>query len=465
MAQPETIPVSLEQYALVLCATDEGAPLEVALELAAISRPDWPAAEARHTAQLSLAAADPTVLPAFDEAMRAARALLARPVTPIDTDAKLWGRWLRVWSSAPDPIGMLARSGMDVADVVRLSTSWGERLREDRALAEAFAAEMQGNSPAPEVHVAESPRLAAAREAVLARRGTATAPSLDKPPRPSLMGAIPGEIVAEAPAPQGVSPVRAPSVVAPPVAPVEAPATESRAVPSFMAARPGPVSSHAVSAPAVSAPAPVSAPAVSAPAPVPVGSRTAPIPLFTPGNPTITSAPLPFDPNARPEQMPSQGQQFQSGLTGDVDVSAIVRKVLAFNTPGGAPPPPAAAPASAAPLGQTTGVDVAAIARQVLAFGPQKKAESPVPPVAPAREAAPLVPTLTAEQYASLCVDLEMSPAKEGEILRRYGTNEPGKRVMDEGWARVFSEQPARRAAFEQAKVAYRTWLSQGGRR
>lgn len=480
MAQPEIPPISIEQYALVLCAKDEGAPLEVALELAAVPPQDWPAAEAHHTARLSLAASDPAVLPAFDDAMRAARAQLARPVTPIDEDAASWGRWLRVWSSAPDPMGMLARSGMDVADVVRLSTSWGERLKDDRALAEAFAAEMQGSSPAPEVHVAESPRLAAARAAVAARRAPAPTPSvtpvltppLDKASRPSLMAAFPGEIVADAPAPRVVSPAP-PSIAEPlPAAVADTPPVESRAVPSFMAARPGPVSP----------------PAVSPPAPAPSGAKTAPLPVFFPGVPVIASAPLPFDPTARPEEMPSQGQQLQSGLTGDVDLSAIVRKVLAFQAPGGAPPAPEVAPPKA-PIGETTGVDVAAIARQVLAFGPQKKVEAPpappvpvpalapvpspavpigsAPPAAPVTPAppAPVVPTLTAEQYASLCVDLEMQPAQSAEILRRYGTNEPGKRVLDDGWSRVFAEQPARRAAFENAKAAYRTWLSKGGRR
>lgn len=468
MAHPETTTVTLDQYALVLCATGDGAPLEVALEAAEVPPRDWPAAEAQIAAWLANARSDPGLLPAFDEAMRKAREALSRPVKPIDEDVALWGRWLRGWSTSQDPTGLLERSGMAMSDVVRLSSSWGERMQADRALAERFAEEMAGNAPAPEVRVGESPRLVAAKAALAARRKDVQ--PADSASRPSLFGALPGE----------------------------------------------------AAAPRVSSGATLAMPAM-APA---------------------ASEPLPFDPNARPVEMPSQGRQIQSGLTNEVDLSAVVRRVLAFQSPGGVSPisgvpiaPPAAAPnvpvappanvpvapppnvpvappanvpvappvgkvsplagtaiatpperpalpfaadgapgdaadrakqaatqqdrpslAAVTPVGATASVNIAALARQVLAFNATKKPDSP-----PA--AAPLVPTLTMEQYASLCVDIEMAPAQAPEILRRYGANEPGKRVLDEGWSRIFAEQPARRTAFESAKVAYRTWLSQGGRR
>lgn len=134
-------------------------------------------------------------------------------------------------------------------------------------------------------------------------------------------------------------------------------------------------------------------------------------------------------------------------------------------------PRPASAPRE--PIGETEAVDVGALARRVLAFGPPKPAEAETPQQAPARQAgpaqqprqaAPAVPTLTVEQYASLCVDLELAPQSTAEVLRRYGVTQDAKRTLDEGWSRVFAEQPARRAAFEHAKVTYRAWLARGGR-
>jgi hypothetical protein len=110
------------------------------------------------------------------------------------------------------------------------------------------------------------------------------------------------------------------------------------------------------------------------------------------------------------------------------------------------------APAPRAPIGETEAVDVAALARRVLAFGPPKAA------------GAPAIPVLTVEQYASLCVDLELAPRSPADVLRRYGVTPEAKRTLDDGWSRVFAEQPARRAAFEHAKATYRAWLTRGGR-
>lgn len=138
------------------------------------------------------------------------------------------------------------------------------------------------------------------------------------------------------------------------------------------------------------------------------------------------------------------------------------------------------APIQNTPIGETEAVDVGALARRVLAFGPQKSAAesapAPSPPVAgaspthgpkvaavaPAQPSA--LPTLTVEQYASLCVDLELAPGGSAEALRRYGVTPEGKRALDEGFGRVFAEQPSRHAAFEHAKATYRAWLTRGGR-
>ena len=74
MAQPEITPISIEQYALVLCAKDEGAPLEVALELAAV-RPEA-FSHLVLLAPMGLWDAEDPVADAFGTTMTEQRALL-----------------------------------------------------------------------------------------------------------------------------------------------------------------------------------------------------------------------------------------------------------------------------------------------------------------------------------------------------------------------------------------------------
>ena len=216
--------------------------------------------------------------------------------------------------------------------------------------------------------------------------------------------------------------------------------------------------------------------------------------------PSFMASPKPATPAAR--DLPTALPQRQSGLTEDVDVSAILRglrglqpdargasaavppapteppKAAAVRPPP--PDPPSAATPPARDYTETAEVDVGALARAVLAFGPPKEtrqgvaidSSSPRPPGRPAEPPrassggpSPVspqaqAPGLTLQQYASLTVDIELNPAQTADILRRYGAHEEGKRALDEQWAQVLGDQPARRAAFEEAKAYYRAWLS-----
>lgn len=482
-APPE---VSLAQYALVLAARDEGATLPVALEAARVRPAAWDSAEEEHSAWLATSASDPEAMRAFDAAMRAARDALNRPVPPLDEDIGAWARWLRAWSTATDPLAELTRHGMRMADVLRLTARWTEPMVADRALAERFAAEMGGSGPVPEVRPERSPLLAAAEVAV-ARRAPEREAS--PAPLPSLLGPLPGDV----PEVVGAPPPPAP----PPEIPVPAPdlpgaaAKGARsALPSFMAS-PGAaepagwsVERYAALCAALAAdPAAAEAtffeyglsdlalratvdrqmqarlardPAAmeqwraayarhgaqraqaAAPGPTVVAAGT-PKYVTRPmaAVPELPPDPLPFDAGAKSAPLPSRGMQVQSGMTGDVDMSAIVRKVLAFGPSGApasaltaspnAPAPPAVQPAaplpvtappavqSAAPqqavapipappavqsaaappgpqpppiqvkpapahLTETAAVDIAAIARRVLAF--EKPAATGAPPSA-----------------------------------------------------------------------------------
>jgi len=233
-----------------------------------------------------------------------------------------------------------------------------------------------------------------------------------------------------APAPE---PAPAPPEVAPPeVAPRGVPAPAGDLKPSFL------LGSQAVTPPLAS----------SAISPAPPAGKT-PLDMGTaigvlPGVPT-----LPFAPSAPGGDAVERAKQHASEVQ------------------------PAPSPAARPPIGETEAVDVGALARRVLAFGPPKPSDPNKPaeanstyssPAAGARPPAPALPMLTVEQYASLCVDLELAPQNAPEVMRRYGVTAEGKRTLDDGWARVFAEQPARRAAFEHARATYRAWLTRGGR-
>ncbi len=453
--------VSLEQYALVLAARDEGATLPVALEAARVRPAAWASAEEERSAWLATSASDPEAMRAFDAAMRAARDALNRPVAPLDEDIGAWARWLRAWSMATDPLAELTRHGMRMADVLRLTARWTEPMVADRALAERFAAEMGGNGPAPEVRAERSPLLAAA-ELAAARR----APDREPPasPLPSLLGPLPGDVpeVVSAPPPPSPPPeIPAPALDFASAAP---PAARS-ALPSFMAS-PGAadlagwsveryaalcaaLAAEPTAAEATFSEYGLSNPALRATVDRQMQARLARDPAAmeqwraayarhgaqraqaaVPGPSVVAAAapkhvtrpmaavpepapePLPFDAGAKSAPLPSRGMQVQSGMTGDVDMSAIVRKVLAFGPPGApasaptaspnAPAPPAVQPAAPPPgpqpppiqvkpapahLTETASVDIAAIARRVLAF--EKPAATGAPAPAPGSGAPP----------------------------------------------------------------------------
>ncbi len=188
----------------------------------------------------------------------------------------------------------------------------------------------------------------------------------------------------------------------------------------------------------------------------------------TPSNPSPASNPaepqaaLPAQVSSSPREPQAYGGVAEAGATAEVDIKALMKDVLVFNSskPSEKSAPIATSAPTSAPAKTgltftgTTDVDISAIARSALAFGTEK----------PTQQVAAAVPTLTVQQYASMCVDIELNPKDATAILAKYGTNDAGRRVLDIGWSRIFAEQPARKKAFDEAKVAYRTWLDRGGR-
>ncbi len=78
-------------------------------------------------------------------------------------------------------------------------------------------------------------------------------------------------------------------------------------------------------------------------------------------------------------------------------------------------------------------------------------APPPLPPPAAQR--------LTLEQYASLCVEIALAPAREIETLARYRIT-PREKVLNDEWYRErIAASPEVRAAWERSFQSYKAWL------
>jgi hypothetical protein len=66
---------------------------------------------------------------------------------------------------------------------------------------------------------------------------------------------------------------------------------------------------------------------------------------------------------------------------------------------------------------------------------------------------------LSVEQYASLCVELAVEPAKADEVLRRYRLTPDERKTLDEHWQRRFATQAAVWMAYDRAYAAYKKWF------
>ena len=69
-------------------------------------------------------------------------------------------------------------------------------------------------------------------------------------------------------------------------------------------------------------------------------------------------------------------------------------------------------------------------------------------------------PRLSLEQYASLCAELALWPARSAEILLRYHvTNEAARRALSEHWQAELALGSKAHAMFVKAVAAYAAWL------
>jgi hypothetical protein len=93
--------------------------------------------------------------------------------------------------------------------------------------------------------------------------------------------------------------------------------------------------------------------------------------------------------------------------------------------------------------------------------GPALPFAAATPAAPPPKAKAPVVsvPQLSLEQYASLCVELELDPTKTEETLGRYRLSADQRKALDEAWQPRVASDPTLHTAFNAACAAYKAWL------
>jgi hypothetical protein len=235
-----------------------------------------------------------------------------------------------------------------------------------------------------------------------------------------------------------VLPLRPPLAVAPPAAAVSAPPEPVFAPPAAVVAPPAPV--FAPPAFIFAPPAPVVS---DRDALVPVGMRHFKSLKGTEAAADPAPAPaLPFRPSLPGEPSALAGSEPRSL------VPAGMRGFTSLSGTQGASPLPAS---PALPFAGTKGPP------------PAPPPPAPPPPVAvrPPLE----LPSFSTEQYASLCVELELDPAGAAETLQRYRLTAEQRIALDAAWRERMARAPDLYAAWSQATSRYKAWKLQQPRR
>lgn len=178
-------------------------------------------------------------------------------------------------------------------------------------------------------------------------------------------------------------------------------------------------------------------------------------------------AALPFA-HAAPDSAPLPGVRRTDFAATSAVVDANRGPALPFLGEGSGPREgPTPRPASRNKLGKLAlSLD---IPRELRAVRPEQKA-GPAPATMPAdtNAARPAqgaaAPVLTLEQYASLYVELSMSPGREVETLVRYRLTPQQKQALDGHYGERIAKDPAMRRAWDAACRTYEAWLRTTGR-
>ncbi len=499
--------VSLTTYVSILAGLGEGLALDALLASERVDPDAWDRAEdAWSDALLDDEGGD--LQDAFDRHQATAQDRYARPIPPLDEDLGAWLDFTRRWGADPEPHATLAALGLRPADLARLHRAWMRRLGEDPELAKR-AARVLGDAPGPMPEVRPTRRAPIAMPAPPAQPAKDDATGEDdeeeKAAEVPIFAAMPGttsERRGDAPTPpagppsEEARPVVSPIAIAtldldpgllPPVArhpPADLRGTVS--LPSGLFSRVAlPFVEGAQAAPTLPT-------ARAAPPAAPVGAMTGTLDL------AVVTAGLPFASDASkreppgglgPRPMPAPAQaappsaapappsfgaprpRAPAALSG-TSMSLVIPKTSALPfartaAPTPAPAPPPVRASFAGVTGELPPDLVARLAGSGLPFPaskgrpgeappkPPQDAGAPPPPAAPP---APAAPSLTLQQYAALCAELAVFPARTEEIFQRYGLGERRLRAMVDGtWQARLRQSPAEKEAWVRQ---YQFWLA-----
>ena len=458
-------PLPLVRYAFVTAALSEGYALPEILEREGLSEDDWEEAEEHWVERLEESAeTDMQVHDELDRALAAARAQFARKVAPLDTDVMAFLTFQRLLLAAPRPLPFLREHELFFGDWLRLQEVWAERLSADgetrasaaKALAEADSRALPAIEPGPRVWPATSgdggkPARVAVRAMVegagepveqttewglAGLRGESSteidAPVPVKAPESSFPAPAPAPVPAPVPAPAPVphrsEELAPPMTDLPDVFSAEMTLPPSTLEPLEIAKNPLPFQPAKATASSSAPPrnhdvgdSPSSAPVTAPQRPVPPPEEALPFRPNPPDAHAHTSAAMPAS-QAAPAEQPAE-----TTLEGPI---IAVEPALPFNPPG--------------------------------ASG-QARMDDKEPPASPlAGSPRPSAPSLTLEQYASLCAELAVFPTNAESIFAKYGLAALRDRLTtDLVWQERLRQDPASYRQWQESyKQAHAYWLA-----
>ena len=225
-----------------------------------------------------------------------------------------------------------------------------------------------------------------------------------------------------------------------------------------------PASAHA--APVFAPPAPVFAP------PAPVFAR--PAPVFAPSA-LISAPPAPVVAFDHESVVPVGMRNFKSLEGTNAVVDAAPAPALPFRAPVSGEPSAMAKPEprSLVPAGMrgftslsgTQGVSPLPASPALPFAGAKGPPPAPPPPPPIVGKPASDLPSLSVEQYASLCVELELEPERTAETLQRYRLTPELRASLDAAWRERLAQGSGLYAAWSQAVTRYKTWKLQQPKR
>jgi hypothetical protein len=456
--------VPLAQFAAVTAALAEGFPLDAVLAVEELDAERWAAADLAWTAQL---AGGGEALARYEAALASAEDRLARRVAPIEDDLGAWLAFLDASSRAKDPAAFLAGHGLGTNDLARLGRRWRRRMSADRAL-EKRAADLrrQGPGALPPLRVGNAKLVPSGagrrKEAAPAAAGAAEgAPPIPLDRYAALCAELtmPKADEARVLAKYGVAKADRAAIDG---------AFRDRFARDHGEARDFVrlVAHHRARA---------SLAAAGGPAPLPEAPLAIPAPAVEPGTlvaDAVAGITLPFGASPSLEFLLALAQapaQEGSGSDGGT--------VVAQPSPFAAPPvdaPEIEAPEDEAPEDEVFDEKTTLVMRspfteaavpETIAAMVSPLAPAAALPFAPARPSPPQAPQppappLPLERHASLCVELALDPAHPAEVLARYQITQAERERADAYWRARIAQDPAARAAWNQAFELYRAWIT-----